>query len=192
MQQLSARGAVSHTLPPIKLEVELAGLEHEGAAHSVSFVAGRPLYGPVLESDQQQLLVAMAKRAALEFQACTGYITVDHAGRESPYEYSIGRIVVWALRECAEFLRGYYWGNFLSARHVERLGGLAAIRREAPGVLVEELATDPLLVYLQLSDDLDSFSDDQLRELWRYFLPVLPQTERAPSDTVWPLRIVHY
>lgn len=30
------------TLPPIMLEVELAGLEFEGAAHRLSFVAGRP------------------------------------------------------------------------------------------------------------------------------------------------------
>jgi hypothetical protein len=110
MYQLDPKGASGEPLPPIKLEVELAGLEFEGAAHRLSFVAGRPLYGSRLSDEVQATLVAMAKEAAVRFQACTGYITLDYASRHSPYELSIRRKESDGLRECAQFLRGYYWG----------------------------------------------------------------------------------
>jgi hypothetical protein len=190
MYQLEADRQISHTLPPIRFEAELTGLEYEGAAHRVAFGAGRPLYGASLRAGDQELVARMAKRAAVELQAAYGYITVDYAGLESPYELSISRTSFWGLKECAEFVRGYYWGNFLSAQHIERLGGLDRIQREAPRVLVEALENEPLLVYLQLTEDLDSFDDAELRRLRDFLLPLLPQIERPQSDTVLPLRIV--
>jgi hypothetical protein len=191
-QQLSLvmRQLDGHTLPPIMLEVELAGLEFEGAAHRVSFVAGRPLYGSRLSEEAQAVLVATAKEAAVRFQACTGYITLDYASRHSPYELSIGRREGDGLRECAQFVRGYYWGNFLSGEHVERLGGIAAVEREAPCAVVEVLARDPLLVYLQLTASLDAFDDEELKRLRAFLLPVLPEADRQPMPLDYPLRVV--
>jgi hypothetical protein len=190
MYQLDAEGTMVHTLPPIKLEAELAGLEFEGAAHRLSFVAGRPLYGSRLSEEAQAVLVATAKEAAVRFQACTGYITLDYASRHSPYELSIGRREGDGLRECAQFVRGYYWGNFLSGEHVERLGGIAAVEREAPCAVVEVLARDPLLVYLQLTASLDAFDDEELKRLRAFLLPVLPEADRQPMPLDYPLRVV--
>jgi hypothetical protein len=190
MSQLDAEGTSVQRLPPIRLVAELAGLEFEGAAHRLFFVAGRPLYGSRLTEETQAVLLATAKEAAVRFEACTGYVTLDYAGRYSPYELSIGRRFVDGLRECGEFVRGYYWGNFLSREHVERLGGISAIERDAPCAVVEVLASDPPLLYLQLTKSLDAFDDEELKRLRTFFLPVLPEVDRQPVPLEYPLRIV--
>ncbi len=96
------------------VEVDLAGVEFEGAAHALVVTVGRPLLGAILDPRLESSWTQEAKQAALVLDAATGFLTIDHAGpRESPYEASIGRYWLTGRRQCRELLRGYYWGNFL-------------------------------------------------------------------------------
>lgn len=56
----------------------------------------------------------------------------------------------WARAEIGSRLRGAYWGNVLPPAVVERLGGLDAVRRDAPVARVERCGAG---VYLQTTAD---------------------------------------
>ena len=76
-------------------------------------------------------------------------------------------------------LRGAYWGNFLSSNHVQLLGGITRVAKEAPCFLVEPLnmtgvdGTPATGAYLQLTEDLFVISSTQIRALETYLAPIL-------------------
>ena len=140
----------------------------------LQLTAHRHLYGDDFNASVQRGWVDLLQDSATSLGAPYGYLTVDFTGTESPYEQSIGRWWGAGIPECDEWARGYYWGNVLSAGHIERLGGLDRVLADFTGAATEVLATDDPLLYLQLSDDLDHFSDDDLRRLKDFMTPILP------------------
>ncbi len=177
------------SLDSCTLQVHYLGLDFSGVAHRLVVNISRSLYGPSFTREVQQQWVDVAKQAAVVLEAVTGYITVDHAGEMSPYEISIALNPLEAGRQLRRRLRGYYWGNFLSREHILRLGGMERIRREAPCYLVEDLSEGRgERAYLQLTPDLDNFSDGALRALKEYLHSLLPPGEPRPYSL--PLRVV--
>jgi hypothetical protein len=160
----------------VRVQVDLAGLEFEGAPSGLVMTAGRPLLGPVLEPDLQSEWISQGKRAAQDFEAATGFITIDYAGAyESPYEVRTRRYWLDGWKESHEWLRGYYWGNFLSERHIRVLGGMKRIAAEAPCDIVEDLSNGRQeRAYLQVGPNVDDVSDEALRKLRDFLEPVLP------------------
>jgi hypothetical protein len=90
-------------------------------------------------------------------------------------------------------LRGYFWGNILTESHIKKLGGLDHIKSNAPCHKVRELnINDRQAVYLQLTPDINDYSDDVLRQLKNFFLPALPIDNVAEvRDQKWA-RIVDF
>lgn len=175
------------------LGVDIRNLEFPGQASRLTVGVARKHFGGAFTPDIQQAWVDVAKRAETMFQAAYGFITLDYAGgTRTPYEEWAGLGEFLGLRECGKWVRGYYWGNFLSAEHVHRLGGLRRIEREAPCAVVEDLSQDRgELVYLQLTEDLDRFSDEDLRALKGFLTPALPAPDaRRQHETDYPLRVV--
>jgi hypothetical protein len=115
---------------------------------------------------------ALGAQAACALDAVTGYLTYDDhgGGADSPYENRFG--LHDGLAFSREYARGYYWGNFLGPEQVRRLGGMERIR-EAPCRVIERVCDEPEIVYLQLTDDIRTISDDDLRALRDFLRPVL-------------------
>jgi len=101
-------------------------------------------------------------------------------GDLTPYELS--RRVYWANAPeiYQTHLRGVFWGNLLSPRHVELLGGYARVAREAPCQIIATLEFDPQPgegsagAYLQLTEHPAHVPADQLEALAGYLAPLLP------------------
>lgn len=135
----------------------------------------------------QNALVGMAKEAFALYNAPVGYITRDklvakpNGGVDSPYELSTGISHEWASKDFSHQARGYYWGNFLTAGHIEALGGLDKVLAEAPCARAEVLDPNGKSVYLQLTNSLEEIPLDRLRALRDYLRPIL----RPGEQTSW-------
>jgi hypothetical protein len=143
-----------------------------GRAHRLAVRSSPDLLGGELSTVVQQRWVDLGKEAACALEAVTGYLTYDdrRSGTDSPYESRF--TLQEGLLHAREFARGYYWGNFLGAEQVRRLGGFEQLRA-APVHVVERVCRDPEIVYLQLSEDLRTYSNDELRALRDFLRPVL-------------------
>jgi hypothetical protein len=176
---------------PAFLRVEDVGAEHDLAAWTATLTVSRALYADAIEPSIQKAWVDLVRGGARAFSVATGYLTVDHVDDASPYEQSIGRDWLDGLEESRVLLRGYYWGNILSKRHVSALGGIEGIQEEVPCAVVEDLLAEPgELVYLQLTHDLDDLPDEALRRLRDYLEPLLPTATRDFRYIGVPLRVV--
>ncbi len=122
-----------------------------------------------------------------------GFITLDCMGSYcsfSPHERYVGLTYLRASEKFDKYFRGYSWGNYLSKNHVKLLGGIEKIKKEAPVYLVKPLSDNG--AYLQLTENVDDVSDEDLRKLKRYFQPVLPKAPRMffPSEALYRRMII--
>jgi hypothetical protein len=124
---------------------------------------------PTFQRDFVEVLIAVAT----ELNAVTGYVTLDEAATSNPYGLWYGVPELKADMGSREALLGYYWGNFLSDSHITALGGWDAVRREAPVYRAEGIDEEKGLFYLQLTEDIEDVTDDELRSLEQYLRPVL-------------------
>lgn len=113
-------------------------------------------------------LVDLACTGAASLPAITGYVTVD----VTSYEHVMGINAIGNIQRFSSMMRGYYWGNILSAGHLERLGGCAALE-DGPWTVRDLSDGECSLVYLQLDSPLSAIDDDQVRALRELFRPVL-------------------
>ena len=71
-------------------------------------------------------------------------------------------------------LRGYGFGNILTEAHITQLGGIEAIKKEAPCYMVQELNIgDKQALYLQLQDDIHKPDLENKMKLKQYLTPLL-------------------
>lgn len=168
---LDERGYPGHR-GGMRAEVDLQALEWPEMANRLS-IDGRLLVKGDQLQELQDRLVEVMKSAAMRCDGSYGHMTFDRTMHA--YEDAVGRSFVEGARECREWARGYYWGNFLSRVHIERLGGIDRVLKEAPCHLVEDLSGGRgELVYLQLTPSVVDFSDEELRALRDFLAPVLP------------------
>jgi hypothetical protein len=186
-------------LPPAELGV--AGLvwfdtailqeRHPGGHRPNTFALRRPF--PIDKSrfiEVQHETVQLATTVAAKLDAAFGYITPDVAApNANPYAAAFGLSETEVRID--RFLLGYYWGTILSSGHIAALGGLDRVEREAPCVRVETFraASGGSLVFLQLTETIDAFSDAELRRLRDFLQPLLPAPlyVRPPS---YPVRLL--
>ncbi|TYQ15478.1 UNVERIFIED_CONTAM: hypothetical protein Cloal_1936 [Acetivibrio alkalicellulosi] len=122
-----------------------------------------------------------------------GFITIDSMPiyeAFSAHERYIALNYTYASRQFDRYFRGYSWGNFLSYRHVELLGGIEYIEKEAPVYLVKRLPYGG--AFLQLTENINNVSDDDLRKLKKFFLPILPKAifRLSPSESTFRRMII--
>jgi hypothetical protein len=125
--------------------------------------------------------VALAKQAASRLGAVTGLVT---AGRGSvlpdcsPYEELVGDSPFRRPR-LDRVSRGAHWGTFLTARHLQRLGDIQALRDLGLFHRVERLAGPPgELVWVQLTPDPYQVDQTVLEAMARELAPVMPRPAR--------------
>jgi hypothetical protein len=170
--------------------VELAR-DEETEASVLSLDVRRTALGTPLR-DAEVAAITLVKDGALALRANYGMITLDEAtGRQTPYETRMGIAFDEGVGSSRDYVRGYYWFNVLSPRHVEVLGGVDAVHKNAPCYSVEDLSDgeSPQLC-LQLSATLDDVTDQNLRRLRDYLAPVLlpgspPEPYFGPPVRVW-------
>jgi hypothetical protein len=125
--------------------------------------------------------VALAKQAASRLGAVTGLVTPGRGSDvpgSSPYEELVGDRADRRPR-LDRVSRGAHWGTFLTARHLEQLGGVQALRELGLFHLVEQLAGPPAnLVWGQLTPDPYQVDQDLLEAMAGALAPVMPRPAR--------------
>ncbi|MGC9025825.1 MAG: hypothetical protein ACP5NB_13525 [Chloroflexia bacterium] len=156
--------------------------DYPGHASILMLGAERPFYGEQPLDAWQEEWVDLACEAFVRFHGATGFIIVDASSwREPSSPYEGEARVIGAEYHFRSKVRGYYWGNFLSREHIERLGGLEAVLREAPCYLVRDLSDgEDWRAYLQLTAKMEDVPEEALRALRDYLRPLLPGPERLP------------
>jgi len=131
----------------------------------------------------QNLFIDLLFKVCKKIEVVTGYITHDlliPGFTTTPHErHSIGRFGQYSEKDYIDHFRGYFWGNLLSERHIQTLGGLGSIVHNAPCYQVKEISRQN--VYLQLTESVFEFSDRELSNLKEYFRPIL-LPKRGPTD----------
>jgi hypothetical protein len=121
--------------------------------------------------------LALAKQAAARFGAATGYVAAGRDGfapDRSPYEHRVGSDPLRRPR-LDRVTRGAHWGTFLSARHLQQIGGLEALRNLGLFHAIERLAGPPgELVWAQLTPDPYRVDQALLDRMAYALTPVMP------------------
>ena len=138
----------------------------------------------------QEEWVALLKEACCELSCSQGMLEQANdafANSELPMEkYQMPSLEV--IRYHDTKLRGYFWGNVLSEKHVERLGGIDRIKEEAPCYLVEEIQSgDRQLVYLQTTERLEDLPEVKRFKIKQYLMPLLYRERVLPLYRVNPV-----
>lgn len=68
------------------------------------------------------------------------------------------------------YVRGYHWGNVLNKRQIEKLGGIARIKKQG-FYKVEDWNED---VYIQVTKNVDDYSMSDAKRIREFLLPILP------------------
>ncbi|WP_252225263.1 hypothetical protein [Clostridium sp. ZBS2] len=135
----------------------------------------------------------LIKMVLANIECVGGFITLDTMDKYcsfSTHERYVGLTYFRASEKFDKYFRGYSWGNYLSKNHVKLLGGIEKIKNEAPVYLVKPMNDNG--VYLQLTENIDDVSDEDLRKLKRYFQPILPKASRMlfPSEASYKRMII--
>lgn len=165
----------------IRLNVFLNTLEDENGikpktASLIEFSIMETLYPGGIPSYVYHYYVELLEKLTHNIECVGGMITLDVMSTNhsfSSHERHMGLTYLSASTNFADYFRGYSWGNFLSKNHVKVLGGIERIKKEAPVYFVKGLNDGG--AYLQLTEDINIVSDDDLRKLKKYFEPILPK-----------------
>jgi hypothetical protein len=184
LDRLGADGFPDAALGGASLVVRIPAGEGVGDACEIVVSADLPLFGRTISSSVQEYFVSLLRRTAVTARASTEYITLDAS--PDPYERRYGLNGTQGSRSSGTRLRGYYWANILSERHIQALGGMDEIRTQAPCHVVEDLSDGrETLAYLQLTPDLNRFDDEKLRALRDYLSTLLTVEQSVSAPSGW-------
>ena len=123
----------------------------------------------------QNLLINCMQKICQEIDVVTGFITHDRYWPEGITVTAHERYTRHSLYTDSSYLknlfRGYFWGNLLSEKHIETLGGFESVVKNAPCCQVSKVGEKN--VFLQLTPSILDFSDEALTKLKDYFRPIL-------------------
>jgi len=180
---------------PMSIDMRIdSGYEYPGSAGSIEFSVAKWLYGEKTPEYLQYAFVEMLEELYKSLQGVSGFVTLDgiSAGYSlSPHEIHMGILGGYTSvsMQFHRYYRGYFWGNFLNPVHVKLLGGLERVADEAPVYKTKKLADGGM--FLQLTNDIDNVTDEDLRRLKCYLRSILPpkQTEQDPRS-YYKLRVI--
>lgn len=149
-------------------------------------------YYDIIPDYVQESCVEIIMKLSSNIDSVGGFITHDHLAiitANSPHEIYAGRAYPWASREFDKYYRGYQWGNFLSKKHVEILGGIERVMIDAP--VYKSIRLDDGGVFLQLTKDINIYTNEDLKKLKKFLRPILPSPiSKTSFEQYQNLRIV--
>ena len=100
-------------------------------------------------------------------------VVVDSVGFESLNKIDL---IYQDSRKYDHLARGYYWGNILTEKHIEALGGEEAFVANVPHHILEKLPMKDgrLAYYIQLTPNVFFFEPEKYLALKDYLKPILP------------------
>ena len=145
------------------------------------------VWGGTVSTEVQEQTVDMACDVFRAVDGACGYVHIgdDYAtiADVTPYERRLGMEKHGPnLRRLCSEVRGAFWGNLLSARHVQALGGSQLVRQRAPCDKVISLAhsgertTDCESIYLQLTPTPEEVTPEHYARLESFLAPILIST----------------
>lgn len=146
-----------------------------GMASLIEFQVNKSCYCGDIPKYVQDKYIDLIEIVIKEICCVGGFITVDNIAYNcgtSPYEEYIGLAYRWASCDFRKYFRGYFWGNFLSKDHINILGGVEEVIKFAPVFRVKQY--NDKSAFLQLTDDINYFDVNQLRDLAIYLKSLLP------------------
>ncbi len=141
-------------------------------------------------AEQGDALLPLLGEIGVLVDARWGFITYDRPGGRwrTSYEQWYAHDCRW---EVEEYPRGYHWANLLSARHIDGLGGVDALRTAATsgGLTVSDVRADPALVVVAIPQPVDTFDDASLTAMKHLLSPILRHPRYCSYDSE-PMRII--
>lgn len=149
-------------------------------SNNLSFsISERQLSFPISKESQNRW-VGLFKNSFKKLNGINGYLTRGYTTASfSPnitqLEGSSNLSYFFHSQNFDQVVRGYYWGNIISERHIEKLGGFEKVFN-APVQSVEKLEfNNREAVYMQLTADINCYSDEQLKMLKEFYNVILPE-----------------
>jgi hypothetical protein len=179
------------------IDVDIASLNYQGRGHDRLYEYADPRDAKLFKlcvntkiwpDGLTKVIVARAVGLACDLfvavDGACGYVTIGErpvrGGDPTPYEEreSLAERGINVVRLCEE-VRGTFWGNLLSARHVERLGGTEAVCQQVPccisTVLGEGInsSTENQPMYLQVTPSIHGLTPTENHSLEVFLEPIL-------------------
>jgi hypothetical protein len=154
-----------------------------------SFALNERLFDNSIPFDIQNFFIELFGDSIKALSGSTGYITYETTaagGQIYTLFESYYRINTCLPPGYNHSLRGYFWLNYLSKEHIAKLNGLEDIMANAPGYMKQVIEMDDNTgVMLQLTEDINNYSDTKLLSLRNYLYPILvkqPNGELSKED----------
>ena len=138
----------------------------------------------IFKSVQTQGFITLLNEMAQVMGAVCGWVDFSVAPNAATYGTEAMRFSVprapGTIRKQVEYgVPGYFWRQLLTQNHIQALGGLDRVKREAPCSTVEETVIGGnAAVWLQLNDDLFGATTEERLRMKEYLWPLL-QTNYA-------------
>lgn len=151
--------------------------------NELQFVIELPLTIPRIDSELQQALVHLGRTTFAKIKAVYGFINLsrrpasaDVGGTE--YEHRRDLLADQTTHLLRWTVRGVFWENYLTERHIQALGGIDSIKASSPCARVDELIEGKALA-LRLTEDVSDLSPVLVQKLEAYFQPLAPSLDSA-------------
>jgi hypothetical protein len=161
-------------------------LAHElvtGVPHTVTMHAHPTLFSRVPGYGLTGEVETLTKLLGVSARASTGYVACHRSLARDVEEQRGGDTTAAMERDLRTQLRGCYWGNLLSAGHLEALGGREHVLATCPVPVLDDLSReDHELVYAGLRETPCAEHGYALIALERYFEPLLVRPAEDDDD----------
>lgn len=151
-------------------------------ANNIAFSISQKLFNHENSRNVQNMIRETFINIFKSLNGVIGYINVGfpHATitpNSTPFEGIQGYNFTSQSQMFNKYARGYFWGNILSEKHIELLGGFSVIKEKSPCFYIEDitLGNGKKAIYLQLTEDIRLYTDEQLKSLRDFFEPILPE-----------------
>jgi hypothetical protein len=165
------------------------------APQLLSLLPGPDMWPANTEDDVAERLLGLLESWTPLLDLRTGCVTLDRAtGASTALERWLSIEPFKAAPLTREYVRGYCWANLLTGPHVDRLGGLEALRAKASEAgfvvrVLDQVGSAPPAVVVRAPGPVTSFDDTQLAAMKQLLGPVL-LPRRYSLYQGYPLRIV--
>ncbi|EFM12972.1 hypothetical protein PaecuDRAFT_0483 [Paenibacillus curdlanolyticus YK9] len=148
-----------------------------GKYNEITLSLSEKLFEGTIPIEIQEQMIAAFKSIIKKTNGVTGSISYDTrvaAPKGATYFEGFHNILPFQNPSFNDHIRGYFWANWLSASHIERLGGIEGVSSHSPCYKIEIMEVNGQQgAYLQLTPDINAYDDEKLSALRTYLLPLL-------------------
>ncbi|MCG8540258.1 MAG: hypothetical protein MJA82_10010, partial [Clostridia bacterium] len=165
-------------------------------ANNISFAINEKIFSGTFPLNVQEKVVKFLKNIFVKFNGIYGFITFERKWPgftpiPTPLEQILNINYIFNSYKFKNKARGYFWANILSEEHILKLGGFDNVKKTAPCYIIENIELDnKKALYLQLTPDINDYSDEKLLELKKFLSPVLPEEDMDMINQMDPNEVV--